>query len=153
MPAPDPTTPPDVLPLALPGDLESRLRAEAEAAYPHECCGLLVGVETPDRREVVEIVPAPNAAPASDRARRYQLPPTLLLATERRASETGRLILGIYHSHPDHPARPSDTDHSEAWPWYSYVIVSVARGKSAAMTGWVLNELTGRLSPQLVIAT
>jgi proteasome lid subunit RPN8/RPN11 len=55
---------------------------------------------------------------------------------------TGLAIIGFYHSHPDHPARPSDFDREHAWPFYSYVIVSVATGRAAGMASWVLDETT-----------
>ena len=61
-------------------------------------------------------------------------------AAERAAKEQGLELVGWYHSHPDHPARPSEYDREHAWPWYSYVIVSVASGEACDMTSWQLSD-------------
>jgi proteasome lid subunit RPN8/RPN11 len=61
------------------------------------------------------------------------------------------VVIGFYHSHPNHPARPSDYDRDHGWPFYSYVIVGINDGKPADMTSWVLNERTNEFEPQQIV--
>lgn len=103
--------------------------------YPHECCGALLG--TGDR--VGEVVPLPNTTEEGPR-RRFLVRPSDYRLAERRASEAGAELLGFYHSHPDHPARPSQYDLDHAWPTFAYIIVSVANGRAADMTVWFLRD-------------
>ncbi|MHB1434593.1 MAG: M67 family metallopeptidase [Thermoplasmata archaeon] len=106
------------------------IQAHSRAAYPEECCGFLFAPTSEadvDRRHIRQVVPTPNQAP-SDRNRRYVIDPRELVRVERSAAPSDRLV-GIYHSHPDHPAVPSEFDRERAWPWYSYLILSVSRGR------------------------
>jgi proteasome lid subunit RPN8/RPN11 len=100
----------------------------ARATYPDECCGFLVAAPDPPEeggpRVVVDALPAPNEF-AGERRRRFLVRPEELRAAERRLEGTGQVVAGFYHSHPDHPARPSLYDQQHAWPWYSYLVVSV----------------------------
>lgn len=115
-----------------------RVRAEhwaaicrhGEETYPHECCGILLGRTVGETREVAEVVRMRNANTESPR-NRFDFEPKEHLAVQRRAHERGLEVVGFYHSHPDHPARPSqfDLDHA-AWPGYSYVIVSIGKGQA-----------------------
>ena len=111
------------------------IRRHGRETYPYECCGALIG----GRGRVVEALALPNAADEQAR-RRFRIRPADYLAAERRAGELGAGLLGIYHSHPDHPARPSRYDLEHAWPGFAYVIVAVERGEPAAMTAWRLRE-------------
>jgi proteasome lid subunit RPN8/RPN11 len=111
------------------------IRRHGEETYPHECCGALVGGG--DR--VMAAVPLPNTTEEGPR-RRFLVRPTDYMLAERKASELGGALLGFYHSHPDHPARPSQFDLDHAWPNFAYVIVSVASGVSRDMTVWWLEE-------------
>ena len=97
------------------GDPRARPRA-----YPHECCGALIGRDG----VVTEAFALPNTTEEGPR-RRFLVRPDDYRAAEARARETGLELLGFYHSHPDHPARPSQYDLDHAWPLFSYVIVSV----------------------------
>ena len=108
-------------------------------AYPEEGCGVLVGREREDVREVVQAVPVENRREDS-RARRYLISPEQLLAADRSARAAGLEVLGFFHSHPDHPPEPSSFDRENAWPWYSYLIVSVERGHVAGQRAWRLRE-------------
>ena len=111
------------------------MRRLAEAAYPYEGCGVLVG--TPG--EVTEVRPGRNLRGPEDRARdRYVLDPGDILRAERDADLAGLEVVGFWHTHPDHPSRASRYDADHAWPDYLYVIVSVVQGKAAAEQGWVL---------------
>jgi len=116
-----------------------RIRAHAAAAYPEECVGALLGDAVGRRKVALEAHPLPNAS-AEERERRYVSGPEAMRSIERTAHDRGLEVIGIYHSHPDHPARPSETDREHAWPWYSYLIVSVERGEPTSLTSWVLAE-------------
>jgi proteasome lid subunit RPN8/RPN11 len=111
------------------------IRRHGEETYPYECCGALVG--TDDR--VTAAVALSNTTEEGPR-RRFLVRPTDYVLAERTASELGGTLLGFYHSHPDHPARPSQFDLDHAWPNFAYVIVSVASGVSKDMTVWWLEE-------------
>jgi proteasome lid subunit RPN8/RPN11 len=113
---------------------ETIARHGAEA-YPHECCGALV-----ERGgEVVEAWPLDNTTGEGPR-RRFLVSPKDYLAAEARAAQIGGTLAGFYHSHPDHPARPSQYDLDHAWPNLWYVIVSVNDGAAGAMTCWRLSD-------------
>ncbi len=111
------------------------IRRHGEETYPHECCGALVG--TGDR--VTMAVPLPNTTEEGPR-RRFLVRPADYRMAEERASGHGGELLGFYHSHPDHPARPSQFDLDHAWPTFAYVIVSVASGTAHDMTVWFLKD-------------
>src|SRR5438874_3811272 len=81
-----------------------------ERSYPEECCGVLLGPLEGDVKRVTDLVAVPNRREESARARRYLIPPEVYQAAERRADSAGLDVLGIYHSHPDHPAVPSEFD-------------------------------------------
>ena len=114
--------------------LRDRIRECLVAAYPEEGCGFLLGTDG-EERQVREVVVAPNTTDQR-REHRYALAPEDFLAADRLARERGLEVLGFFHSHPNHTARPSATDAEAAWPWYSYVIVSVAREGAGDMTSW-----------------
>jgi proteasome lid subunit RPN8/RPN11 len=111
------------------------IRRHGEETFPHECCGALVGRDG----HVTAAVPLPNTTEEGPR-RRFLVRPADYRMAEARASELGGELLGFYHSHPDHPAKPSQFDLDHAWPNFSYVIVSVMAGVSRLMTVWFLKE-------------
>lgn len=111
------------------------IRRHGEETFPHECCGALVG----QGHKVTAAVALPNTTEEGPR-RRFLVRPSDYRLAEQRASELGGELLGFYHSHPDHPARPSQFDLDHAWPTFAYVIVSVMSGVSRAMTVWFLLE-------------
>jgi proteasome lid subunit RPN8/RPN11 len=116
----------------------SALRAHGEETYPHECCGVLLGSMEGDQRHVVEIVRCGNTR--NDRPQdRYHIDPRDLVRIQRQGRERGLDIVGFYHSHPDHPARWSQTDLAEAhWIGCSYVITSVEKGRAVATNSFAL---------------
>jgi proteasome lid subunit RPN8/RPN11 len=116
-------------------DVESAIRRHGEEAYPHECCGALVGSDD----QVTNAVALPNTTEEGPR-RRFLVRPSDYRLAEQRAGELGGELLGFYHSHPDHPARPSQFDLDHAWPNFAYIIVAVASGVSRDMTVWWLKE-------------
>ncbi|MFN0243263.1 MAG: Mov34/MPN/PAD-1 family protein [Planctomycetota bacterium] len=119
--------------------LSSSLRAELSAwirlGYPREACGLLIGRCEQDERRVERVVHAHNLAVARDR---YELDPGDLVAADHAARAVQLSIIGIWHSHPDQPAVPSDADRANAWSGWSYLIVSVTRGEIGALRAWRL---------------
>ena len=121
--------------LTLTPDVEQAIRRHGESTYPHECCGALVGRDG----RVVETVALPNTTEEGPR-RRFLVRPSDYREAERRSAELGGELLGFYHSHPDHPARPSQYDLDHAWPTFAYVIVAVANGTSHDMTVWYLRD-------------
>src|SRR5436190_11751680 len=118
------------------GDRHGRaIFRHGEETYPHECCGALLG----RGRDVIAIVPLPNTTEEGPR-RRFLVRPSDYRIAEARASELGAELLGFYHSHPDHPARPSQYDLDHAWPTFAYLIVSVASGVARDATVWFLKD-------------
>lgn len=121
--------------LRLNAQVDAAIRAHGAESYPNECCGALIG-----RGGVVtETLALANMTDEGPRTR-FRVTPKDYREAERRASEVGAELLGFYHSHPDHPARPSQYDLDHAWPFFSYVIVSVREGVSEVMTSWRLRE-------------
>ncbi len=111
-----------------------------EAAYPNEGCGIFLGIPGHDP-EVFEVRLATNLR--EDRARdRYVMDPRDIMLAEREAEARGLEVLGFWHTHPDHPARPSQYDADHAWPDYVYVIMSIEAGKLVEVTAWVLESET-----------
>ena len=117
-----------------PGVAEA-IRRHGEETYPHECCGALVG----SGDVIASAVALPNTTEEGPR-RRFLVRPSDYQMAERRAGELGAELLGFYHSHPDHPARPSQFDLDHAWPNFAYVIVSVVSRRAVDMTVWFLKD-------------
>ena len=137
--------------LRLPGALADEIRRHGEAAYPAECCGALIGraedgATDPPAKEVQRLWPAVNRR--TDDPHRYLIAPDDLRRLEREVREAGQVIVGYYHSHPDHPARPSAFDTEHAWPWYSYLIVRIDRGRAADLASWVLDDERPQMHPE-----
>ena len=125
---------PDARLVLAPG-VAGAIRRHGEETYPHECCGALVG----GNGSADAIVALPNTTEEGPR-RRFLVRPSDYRLAEQRAGDLGAELLGFYHSHPDHPARPSQFDLDHAWPTFAYVIVSVAAGAAADMTVWWLKD-------------
>src|SRR6476661_7269684 len=121
--------------ITLSSGVGAAIRRHGEETYPHECCGALVG--SGDRIETA--VALPNTTEEGPR-RRFLVRPSDYRLAEQRATELGAELLGFYHSHPDHPARPSQFDLDHAWPTFAYIIVAVAAGRDQAMTVWFLKD-------------
>jgi proteasome lid subunit RPN8/RPN11 len=123
--------------LSLSVALDAEIRRHGAETFPHECCGALVGDSASGR--LVAVVALPNATEEGPR-RRFLVRPSDYRLAEQRAVELRGELLGFYHSHPDHPARPSQFDLDHAWPTFAYVIVSVMSGTADAMTVWYLKD-------------
>jgi proteasome lid subunit RPN8/RPN11 len=124
--------------LRLPGALLEKIRRHGAAAYPAECCGVMVGRSGgTDAKEVVRLRPAVNRR--TDDPHRYLIASDDLRRLEREVQGEGLEIVGYYHSHPDHPAEPSAYDAAHAWPWYSYLIVRVEQGQPREAASYTLD--------------
>ena len=134
--------------IALTSDVDAAIRAHGRQTFPHECCGAMLGKDGVVR----EAYALPNTTEEGPR-RRFLVRPSDYREAEKRASEAGGDLLGFYHSHPDHPARPSQYDLDHAWPFFSYVIVSVREGVSEDMTSWRLREDRSAFDPEELRST
>ena len=115
--------------------VDAAIRDHGRETFPHECCGAMLGKDG----EVTEAFKLPNTTEEGPR-RRFLVRPDDYRVAEKRAGEVGLELLGFYHSHPDHPARPSQYDLDHAWPFFSYVIVSVMAGEDKLLTSWRLKD-------------
>lgn len=131
----------------IPAPLEKALLRAAEAAYPEECCGALLGRVAGDERRVSELLPLDNAR-ATQRRRRFLITPDDYRHAERKADACGLKLIGFYHSHPDHPSRPSEYDRRHALPWHSYVIVALDGGSAHEWRSWVLSPDRSRFDAE-----
>jgi len=135
--------------------LSLRLRAQAIEVvrdhlcrtYPEEGCGVLIGTESDGVRVVERAEPVANAD-SDSRQRRYRIAPEQLLEVERGARARDWDVLGFFHSHPDHPAVPSSSDLESAWPYYSYLIVSVVDGSAVESRAWRLGSARAAFEPE-----
>jgi proteasome lid subunit RPN8/RPN11 len=149
----------DVPTLQLSNEISAKIRAHGAETYPHECCGALLGrvLDAPathssdgtalPSREVTALFPLINRRDDSPR-NRFSVTSEDVRDAEKAAREKGIDVVGWYHSHPDHPAKPSQFDQDHAWPWYSYIIVSVANGRPENMTSWRLADDRAQFTPE-----
>jgi len=133
--------------LVLPDDALASIRQHGAAAYPDECCGALIGDES---GQVVEALALSNTT-TDERKRRFLIGPDEYRAAEKRASETGRTLIGFYHSHPNHPAVPSAFDLAHAWPNLRYLIVSVRGGRPEEHRTWRLRDDRSAFDEETVV--
>lgn len=115
------------------------IERHATATYPHECCGALYGGSAGGNSVIDEALPLPNTTEEGPR-RRFLIRPADYRFAEAHARASGRELVGFYHSHPDHPARPSQHDLDHAWPNLDYLITSVLEGHVDVTHAWRLRE-------------
>ena len=120
-------------------DLLERIHAHGQTAYPEEAAGFLLGNDAEPRR-VTEILSLPNSFEMSERQRRYLITPEAYVRAEDTAEQMGLALIGVFHSHPDHPNLPSQTDRDWAQPYFSYLITSVQAGQPSGSRCWRLAE-------------
>jgi proteasome lid subunit RPN8/RPN11 len=118
----------------------SGLKAHATSVFPDECCGFLYGTEQADGTRIISKIREVNNAKPGDKRRRFEINGRTICFAEKFAIENDILLLGIYHSHPNHPAVPSEHDRIAAMPYFSYVIISVMQGQADHIRSWRLNE-------------
>jgi proteasome lid subunit RPN8/RPN11 len=122
--------------------------ADAIRAFPDECCGFLFGRGAEDR--VITSITVVDNAKEGDKRRRFEISPADYLAAERFAEEKNLALLGVYHSHPNHPAIPSEHDRVAAQPYFSYIILSINDGRHTDIRSWRLNEEEQFVEEQIV---
>lgn len=125
--------------IIIPQEHIKTIREHGEKDYPYECCGIMFG-RFGEKKLVSELRPINNEREDEAKHNRFLITPQEIAKAEMYAHRSGLDILGFYHSHPDHPAEPSEYDRLYAWPVYSYIIVSVKKGVSAELTSWVLSD-------------
>jgi proteasome lid subunit RPN8/RPN11 len=125
--------------LEIPSEIMKQIQAVGEKAYPEEGAGFLLGQDGPPRR-VQAILPLPNAREEDARKNRYLITSDDMLGAERDAEARKQDIIGVFHSHPDHPNRPSSFDLNWALPWFSYLITTVVQGRAGDSRAWRLAE-------------
>jgi len=125
----------------LTSDVGNEIATHAERGYPDEICGVLLGRDEGGERTIGGLLPVENSFEAGEQFHCFLISPEAMLRAERLARQGGLDVLGVYHSHPNAPAQPSeyDRDHA-AWTAWSYVIVSVQNGRAAEMRAWKLRE-------------
>lgn len=125
-----------------------KIKADGEQAFPNECCGFLLGHQVDGSKEVVSLMLATNSSDSGEQYHRFLITPQDYLASEKQARALGLDVIGFYHSHPNAAARPSDYDRDHAWPWYSYIIVSVMQRSAKEVTSWTLQDDRGAFDPE-----
>lgn len=130
--------------LILAPQILEQINSHGEASYPEEGAGFLLGDLAGEARFVRQIFVIPNAREAEARHNRYLFTPQDMLRAEQYADEQGLTLLGVFHSHPDHPDQPSLFDREWAMPWFSYLITSVQNGKAVSSRSWrLLDDRSG----------
>lgn len=128
--------------MILPSDVAVAMTRFAREAYPYECCGALLG----SGMTVEMALPIANTS-EEPKERRFRILPADYRRVEAQADRHGYELLGFYHSHPDHPARPSAYDLEQAWPNLTYIILSIESNRIDGITAWLLSEDRSRFEP------
>jgi len=126
--------------LAVEAGVLAAIHAHGETAYPEEGAGFMLGSLAGDRKIVTHLLVLENTREAGARHNRYLLGPQDYLRGEQVADRLGLTVLGVFHSHPDHPSLPSEYDREWAMPWFSYLITSIRDGRAAGSRSWRLTE-------------
>jgi proteasome lid subunit RPN8/RPN11 len=131
-------------------DQFNNILRHGEVDYPYECCGLLIGHFEDGKKVVLETYPISNAREEEAKRNRFLITPGEFSRGEKHARKENLDVVGFYHSHPDHPARPSQFDFEHAWPLYSYVIVSVVKGEATILSSWELKDDRSEFSSEKI---
>ncbi len=124
-------------PIILTGKLLNQMEHHALADYPNECCGFFFGNELASSRQILAIRSVENSK-EGDKRRRFEISAKEYMMAERFAQEQQLALLGVYHSHPNHPAIPSEHDLKQAVPYFSYIIMSADGRQVEQTTSWQL---------------
>jgi proteasome lid subunit RPN8/RPN11 len=135
--------------LYIPEAMRNEIFEHASAGYPEEICGVLAGTGESERR-LTGCYRAQNVH-SENKTRRFLISPEDYRSAEIHAAEANAEVIGFYHSHPDHPAEPSEHDREFAWPWFVYIIVSVEKGHPKTMSGWELREDRTAFDPVRIV--
>jgi len=138
--------------LSLSSGLEAEIRTAGEAAYPDECCGILIGeIDSNGIKNVNRMEAVNNSREDGEKYHRFLITPEDVFRAEQTARAAKLELIGFYHSHPDHPASPSEYDREHALPFYSYVIVSVENGSAKDIKSWELSSDRTNFLPEKYI--
>ena len=118
---------------------EIEILADALRSFPDECCGFMFGTENGEERTISEIQIVNNAK-EGDKRRRFEITPFDYMKAEQYAEANNLLLLGVYHSHPNHPSVPSEHDRVVAQPYFSYLIIAVRENEFVSLQSWRLND-------------
>jgi len=136
--------------LTIPVQVMGEIHAHGEALYPEEGAGLLLGLIEGDHREARRVLPMPNHFEPNERGHRYRLDPQETLQAEQLAEQLGLEVIGVFHSHPDHPPAPSQYDLEWAVPWFVYLITSVENGSASDSRVWRMLENHSRMVEEVL---
>ena len=134
--------------LKITDNVQNKIKKHAEEIFPNECCGFFYGSE--EDRIVTHFQPVVNSK-TGDQRRRFEIHPKDYMQAEKFAIENGLNLMGVYHSHPNHPAIPSEHDRKQAVPYFSYIIVSVMDGVSKDFRSWRLNHCSHEFEEEKVV--
>ena len=134
-------------------DILTQIHAHGEAAYPEEGAGFLLGSDDGKQRHIAQIFITENVREDEARHNRYLVTPQEYLQAEIAAELLGLSLIGVFHSHPDHPNRPSEFDREWAQPFFSYIITSVNEGKAVESRSWRLAEDRSEFEEEKIIST
>ena len=139
--------------IIIPPPILLRIYKHGERSYPEEGAGLMFGYEYEGKRFLADVFFLKNAREDSARHNRYLITAEDMLLGEREADALGLSIIGIFHSHPDHPNQPSEFDRENAIPWYSYLITSVNNGKAVGTRSWrLINDRSGFEEEEIIMS-
>src|ERR1043165_4504100 len=124
------------------------MRAHGERDYPYECCGLMLGRFDGTIKRVAETYAISNAREEEAKRNRFLIRPEELMRGEKYAREKGLDVVGFYHSHPDDVAVPSQYDLEHAWPTYSYIVMSVEKGRATDLRSWEMESDRSRFNEE-----
>ena len=136
--------------LYIPRELLLQIWNHGERTYPEENAGLILGSVNGEERWASRLLPIENKSQSESRHNRYLINPEDMMVGEQEAEKLALEILGVFHSHPDHPAKPSEFDRQWALPWYSYLITSVNRGQAQESRSWRLNDDRSRMIEEMI---
>jgi proteasome lid subunit RPN8/RPN11 len=117
------------------------MNTHAVSIFPDECCGFLFGIDKTDGTRVISKIKEVTNSKEGDKRRRFEITAKDYMEAERFALENDFALLGIYHSHPNHPAIPSEHDRVAAQPYFSYIIISIMQGNLDHIRSWQLNDV------------
>jgi proteasome lid subunit RPN8/RPN11 len=131
----------------------SAMEAHAVSTYPEECCGLLLGAfeNGQKSKKIQEPKPMSNVFEKKERYHRFTIDPKDFMKAETDAESRGLEIVGIYHSHPNAPAKPSEFDRAHAWPSLSYLVMEVRDKKVMETKSWILKDDRSEFVPEEIV--
>jgi proteasome lid subunit RPN8/RPN11 len=136
--------------LTIPVHVMGEIHAHGEKLYPEEGAGLILGATEDENRNARRVLPMPNCFEPNERGHRYRLDPKEILQAEELAEQLGLEVIGVFHSHPDHPPSPSQYDLEWAVPWFVYVITSIEDGAASESRAWRMLEDHSRMVEELL---